>query len=414
MNVWPGDFPSRIRKSARCLLKQMTAPVPKLRSLGVEIPRGLDEMIQRLLRKDPRDRYQSAEAVLADVRSLRQALRQGVQEPKVVVGGRDQRRTLTEPAFVGRERELELLDRQITNARKGIGSLVFLESESGGGKTQLLSELAQRAAGQGLRVFRGQIRSEGGPRPAQVLDGVVQQCVLSADSEPCFAEDLSRRLGDHRFALNAIWPDLGRQLGVTEGGSPEVESFGETHSIAALIRFLDALGGADRPAVVLLDDGQWMDDLTTKFLIRWYQDVERNTSADRFLVVVVAFRSEEVSHDDGLRRIRPPLHLKLSPFDRQDIGRLAESMAGPLPAEAVELVCRLSQGSPFMASAVLRGLVESKALLREPEGWRIEPMAVADLQSSASAAEFLSCRLDLLPERVTQLLTVGRNLGKRV
>ena len=41
------------------LLRHMTAHIPKLRDLGFEVPRSLDEIIQRLLRKDPRDRYQS-------------------------------------------------------------------------------------------------------------------------------------------------------------------------------------------------------------------------------------------------------------------------------------------------------------------------------------------------------------------
>ena len=42
-----------------------------------------------------------------------------------------------------------------------------------------------------------------------------------------------------------------------------------------------------------------------------------------------------------------------------------------------------------MASAMLRGMVESGALLAEPAGWRIEPLALADLQSSSRAAGFL-------------------------
>ena len=53
----------------------MTADVPKLRSLGIAVPRALDEVVQRLLRKDPRDRYQSAAAVLADLESIAAAIR---------------------------------------------------------------------------------------------------------------------------------------------------------------------------------------------------------------------------------------------------------------------------------------------------------------------------------------------------
>ena len=366
-----GQPPFVEREISELLLKQMTAPVPKLRSLGVEIPRGLDEMIQRLLRKDPRDRYQSAEAVLADVRSLRHALRQGVQEPKVVVGGRDQRRTLTDPAFVGRERELELLDRQLAHAKQGTGSLVFIESESGGGKTQLLSELAQRAAGQGLRVFRGQIRTEGMPDPLSCWTASSDNAFWRPTPNPNSRRHLAHRLAEHRAALTTLWPEIDGQWDTPRRHRPHDDSFGESRSIAALGRLLESLGTAARPAVVLLDDAQWMDELTAKFLIRWYQELARSTGRDRHLVIVIAFRGDELTQDAPLRRMRPPVHLKLAPFDRHDVRRLAESIAGPLPTEAIDLVCRLSQGSPFMASAVLRGLVESKALQREPEGWRV-------------------------------------------
>ncbi|MCA9069445.1 MAG: serine/threonine protein kinase, partial [Planctomycetaceae bacterium] len=42
------------------LFKHMTSSVPDLRTLGLRVPRALDEVIGRLLRKDPRERYQSA------------------------------------------------------------------------------------------------------------------------------------------------------------------------------------------------------------------------------------------------------------------------------------------------------------------------------------------------------------------
>ena len=46
------------------LLQHMTSRLPELRNVGENVPRAMDELVQRLLHKDPRDRYQSAEAVL--------------------------------------------------------------------------------------------------------------------------------------------------------------------------------------------------------------------------------------------------------------------------------------------------------------------------------------------------------------
>ncbi|HEY4760986.1 MAG TPA: protein kinase, partial [Thermoguttaceae bacterium] len=150
------------------LLQHMTAHAPELRSLRADVPRALDELVQRLLRKDPRDRYQSAEAVLVDLQGISDALNRGEREPSLVVGSRDRRPTLTEPAFVGRFPELEQLEAQIRLACEGRGSLVIVESESGGGKTRLLEEVALRGAQKGMRVFHGQGSEQVGLRPFQV------------------------------------------------------------------------------------------------------------------------------------------------------------------------------------------------------------------------------------------------------
>ena len=112
--------------------------------------------------------------------------------------------------------------------------------------------------------------------------------------------------------------------------------------------------------------------------------------------------------------LQPVAHLKLPAFQHADVRKLVESMAGPLPNDAVDVVERLAEGSPFMASAALRGLVESGALVPAAGrgGWRVEPLALADAQSSRHAAAFLARRIELLPEATVQLLSVGAVLGK--
>src|SRR6185437_15414069 len=92
--------------------------------------------------------------------------------------------------------------------------------------------------------------------------------------------------------------------------------------------------------------------------------------------------------------------------------QLLESMAGSLPQEVIDAVGRLAGNSPFMASAVLRGLVESGSLVRDAGGWRAVSLALEEAQSSSRAADFLTRRLQLLPADTLQLLTSGAILGK--
>ncbi len=172
------------------LLDHMTSRVPDLRATGVDIPRPLDELIQRLLRKDPHDRYQTAEAVLIDLNGISDSLHGGAVESDYVVGLHDRRLTLTEPAFIGHKRELQQLDEQIGQVAAGHTSLVFLEGESGGGKTRFLAEAALHGAQGKMWVLHGRGQEMASDRPFQVLHGIVEDVVERTRGEPSFAETL--------------------------------------------------------------------------------------------------------------------------------------------------------------------------------------------------------------------------------
>jgi two-component system sensor kinase len=394
------------------LRQHLTTPAPELRAMGLAIPRALDEVIQRLLRKDPRDRYQCAGAVLADLQFISDALERGAVEPSLVVGLSDRRRTLTEPAFVGRAVELAALDLQLQRLLHGEGGLVMLAAESGGGKTRLLAELAQRGARQGVRVFRGQGLELAGQRPYQMLVGVAADLIATAQQEPSFAEAMRERLRDHQVAVCAALPELQEIFGQQAEEALGPETFGQVRTLQALAALLDALGTPERPAVIILDDCQWADELTLKLLGHWRRRQHAEKEFGRHGLLVAGYRSEEVATGHPLQALSPSLQLELLPFTARDIRRLAESMAGPLPAEAIAVVERFAEGSPFMARAVLQGMVESGALVPGPESWQVVALALADVQSSRHAAAFLVRRIELLPPDVLTLLSAAAVLGK--
>jgi len=246
-----------------------------------------------------------------------------------------------------------------------------------------------------------------------VLDGVVDEFLAAARNDSALSASFRQRLGVYREALSAALPALGDVFGRPDSGQPAHEAFGEARSVRALSGFLDALGSEQHPALIILDDCQWADESTIKLIERWYATRHgRKEKSGRYVLLVAAFRSEEAGDQHRLRSIRPSAHVRLSRFDPDKIHCLAESMAGPLPTEVVETVCGLSEGSPFMASAVLRGLVEAGAMVPDSSGWQIEPLALDNSQSSEYAGAILSRRIDLLPRKTVDLLSVGAVLGK--
>ncbi|MGD9645808.1 MAG: ATP-binding protein [Pirellulales bacterium] len=393
------------------LFAHMTAPVPDLRGPDRQIPRALEALVQRLLCKDPRDRYQSAEAVLIDLEAIADELQLGVAEPEIVIGAHDKRHTLTLPSFVARGEQLRAFEAEFAETAAGRGHLLLVESESGGGKTRLLEEASRRAACQGFWILRGQATSEVAQRPFRVLDGIVDGILAAIRQQPRLAAQLRSRLQDDQQTISAALPALATIFGESSAATTAPEETGETRTIQALVRLFDALGTAARPALILIDDCQWADELTFRLLRRWHLD-DDSTKGRRHAMVVSAFRSEEIASDHLLRRIDRVAHLKLPPLTAVETRQLVESMAGPLPAPALDKIQQLAEGSPFMAAAVLRGLVEGRALMPDAAGWQVEPTAMADVGSSSRAGSFLARRIDLLPAETIELLSTGAVLGK--
>src|SRR5438270_329666 len=286
--------------------------------------------------------------------------------------------------------------------------LVLVEAESGGGKSRLLDEVCLRLD-PGTRLFRGQGADRVARRPFQMLDGVAAAIAQHCRDDESFRTWLVESLVGWTDAVVAAIPALAPVLGVEPTGEGP-EAYGEARTINALCALLDAAGGGDRPAVIVLDDAQWADSLTLKLLSEWPQASRRPASAK--VLVVAAFRSEEVGPDHPLRRAPARALIQLAPMSGPEVVSLCESMAGPLPEEASEAVAHLSEGSPVMATAVLRGLVETGVLQPAGEGWTIDRAGLAGAQTSRRAGLFLTRRLDLLSGPARQLLGAGAVLGK--
>src|SRR3954454_3404953 len=391
------------------LRQHLSAPAPDVRSYGAQVPSAFAQVLHRLLRKDPRDRYQSAAGVLADIEQIARLLADGDADPVVPLGLADHRATLTEPAFVGRRQELTDLLGYVREASAGRGGVLLVEAESGGGKSRLLDELAGRCLETDALLLRGQGVDQAARRPFQLLEGVADDLVAAAAVDERLADRLKTALSDDRDVLVSVLPALAGLLG--DARAEEMlgpEEFGEARALTALVHLVDALGVTGRHAIVLLDDCQWADEATVRLLGRWQRDVAVRPA---HVLLVAAFRTEEVRSGDPLRSVSGQ-RLVLSPFGAPDVRTLVESMAGRVPDAALGMVLRLSAGSPFMASAVLRGLVESGALFHDGQQWRTDAELMTGAQSSREAAAFLTSRLERLDADVLRLLSAGAVLGK--
>ena len=227
-----------------------------------------------------------------------------------------------------------------------------------------------------------------------------------AQRELVLAQSVRERLGPAAGAAVAASPPLSAVFPDAESGA-HPDQFGQTRTVTALARLLDACGGAGRPALVIFDDCQWAEQNAVRVLSEWSEN-----TATRFTLAVAAYRSEEVPAGSPLRSLPSVRSVQVGPMDEAQIRELAGSMAGPIPAEATQTVVRMAAGNPFMAQAVLRGMVETGALLPDDDGWRIDADALRAVELSRRAALFLMRRLDLLSTPGQRLVAAAAVVGK--
>lgn len=328
---------------------------------------------------------------------------------RLVLGETDQRRSVTEASFIARADEVQQIERELERSASGQGNLVYVEGRSGSGKSRLISEAIKIARARGFLVLIGQGKYQVGRYPFGILQGLVDGLLQAADENGDLRERLRTALGDLGSPLTMALPELVPLFGSVDQTKSVPEDFRENTTIEALAQLFDHLGTAQLPVLIVLDDCQWADRVTLRFLREWH---DRSRNSQRRTGLLVAFRSEDIDQEHVLRQMHPECHIALREFNDRQIAKLVASMAGSVPAAAIDLVQKLSGGSPFMASSVLRGLVESKALLPSQSGWTIDEAAWNNLQSSKKAAEVLTRRIEWLPDETSHLLTLGAVLGK--
>ncbi|WP_428261864.1 trifunctional serine/threonine-protein kinase/ATP-binding protein/sensor histidine kinase [Haliangium sp.] len=403
-----GEVPFLGDNVGELLRNHLTATPAPLRERRGEVPRVLDELVQRLLHKDPEQRYQSAQALLVDLEEIGRRLARGEAEPELTLGLADRRLALTQPSFIGRAKELACIETQFEAARAGKGDLVLIEAPSGGGKSRLLEEVMLRATQRGLWLLRGQGVAEGG-LPYEALEGLTREVVRAGQDEPTLAARLREALEEHLQASYEVFPGLRSLLGEVPERDFGVAVGAQERTQRALTEYVCALGTAERPAVVVIDDAQWADTSTLETVASWRTRVARGSGASSHTLVLLAFRSDE---GDAVRALETDTHLVLPPLRQPEVRALLESMAGALPDDIATTVIRLADGSPFLAASLLRGLVEVGALQHQGATWVVESSALDDMRSSADGAVMLQRRLTHLAEETLAVLEIGAVLGR--
>ena len=302
-------------------------------------------------------------------------------------------RAQSRASFIGRDRELELLEASYARVRDlRRPGLVTVVGEPGVGKSRLVGELSDRLAGATPEPLRrvGRCLAYGrGTTYRPLADVLREELALLETDEP---ETIRRRLGERQI------------LGLTLG----LEAPGDLHPLEARERlhaaWVELLSErtARRPALILIEDLHWAQEPLLDLLERLLEDVSGP------LLIVGTTRPELLEARPAWGRRRESATAWLEPLTAEEAGWMLDEL-GPaeLPDELRRAVLDRAEGNPFfleelLASMVDHGLVDSGAPTPAPEAGGVPD----------SVQAVVAARIDLLPPTGKAALQAAAVIGR--
>lgn len=382
--LFAGKHPFNI-SSINQLIADIMLRVPDVSRL--DAAEWLMTLVERLLAKNPQDRYQSAFDLLQDyIQHLGGELR--LESASI-------RESFLQAAkFVGRIEEFQQLTQALHRAVSGSGSTWLIGGESGVGKSRLLDELRSQALVDGAVVLRGQGIAEGGA-PYQLWREAMRWLVLLT---PELTED-------EASIAKELVPDIGtllRDADETPLNIPDAPRLPPQDSQRRLVLLVQTLlQRQQKPIVIILEDVHWAVE-SLEILKQVIRICERLP-----LLVVGSYRNDE----------RPQLPNELPGTQVLTLNRLTESeirqLSGAILGDAgreesvVDLIQRETEGNVYFIVEVIRALAEEAGQLDQ-----VAHMTLPVNVFAGGMARIIQRRLSRVPKSARDLLNLAGVLGR--
>ncbi|WP_043285869.1 adenylate/guanylate cyclase domain-containing protein [Paraburkholderia oxyphila] len=310
--------------------------------------------------------------------------------------------------FVGREAELEQLNRALDKARAGRGQVVAVVGEAGVGKSRLFHEFKERSR-RGCLVLETFSVSHGKAFANLPLIELLKNYfqITDQDDERGCRERVMGKVLTLERRFEDLVPYLLYLLSICEAGS----ALAEMDPRIRRDRTLDAITqlltreSCKQPIALLFEDLQWLDRETEAFLAYLLEHVPGTR-----VLLLVNYRPE---YQPGWRHADHSCQLRLEPLGPAEAQGLLTALLGDdlslVPLK--QLILEKTEGNPFFMEEVVQTLTEEQVLLGNPGHYMIEQTPAA-LHIPTTVQGVLAARIDRLPVAEKDLLQTLAVIGK--
>ncbi len=367
------------------ILHHLGGERPDLAAARPDLPAELAAVVDRLLRRDPRERFASAGRLLE---ALGRAAGREIDPGELTLGTGG----VLASRLIGRREAVERLTAELEAARRGEGRTLVIEGPEGSGKSRLLREFRLLAAIEGARVVLGRASADGG-RPLQPFLEILDRLGLeigTGSADAADATDVSAGGPSDPRARFRTFREIARKL---EEASRASDDRGEGGPLVLLVEDLHLAGRESRELLTFL-----ASDL--------------GAGGSRAPVMMVASRRpSETAEPDELAVLRLPPLAAADTVALADAG-LGVEEAGSLPDPLYDWLHEAGEGLPGKVQQLLCHLIDQGDLVYRRGEWKPRRAALARLAQRDGAEALDRRRLGVLDEGPRDLLEAAAVVGE--
>ena len=397
------------------------------------IPLSISEIISKLLEKNPADRYQGADGLIADLEACRHHFETPPSATTIFTPGLKDRGTRLLPLgmIYGREHELRDLRDMFTDASRGTSRAIFFSGQAGIGKSRLVETFIESLGTKTLLVAKGKCDAASVNAPYHALKSAISDLIKTIISQgnhivALWRDTFNAALGEHRSIIADFIPELQLIIGPCPQVRHTEDAEAGTLFRSTFITFLRSIPQHETPFVLFIDDLQWSDSALLDILVPAF--FENRSSSLLFI---------------GAGRQDPVTDRIISTFEKTPVGCSAVALSALTLAETSRILCDVlgaspeslselsdmtfekTAGNPFFLLQFIETLIGKKIIRlgssAEPVTgpprslsrylWTWNSDALSELSCTDNVIDLILDKVDALPERTLTLLTIAACIG---
>ena len=415
-----GRPPFQAESVSELLRMHLAVAPPNVRELNPAMGEVFAEIIAKLLSKDPDDRYRTGGGLADDLQHLADLEAARRAGKPVELATKDSTVRITDVPLVGRAVEVHKLRSLWQRVKQGHGGMVQVEGESGSGKTRLVRELLETARGEGAVVLFGKAqmfeRLPFGPLREAVEEHASRLLRAPEEENARALFAIRKAAGEFAPVIRRLSPSLQRLLGDSSDIRPLDPAAEQLRFYEKIAEFFAALPRELGPAILLVDDVQWLDDGTLEVMKRLSPLLETTP-----LLVATTARNDPKSgpaRDKFVAAMGNAIveRFSLEPLSVEAVAELVAVHLGGkrLDPSVVERIAAQSNGNPLFVAEYVRTLAENGMLRPTAAGWVVDAARFHKMTLPTDVLELLVGRLAAISPAAASVLSCAAVIGFEV